>query len=552
MSRKARLLILTLILLSHAPAGPAQEAGAADAPSRQRIAQELEGVLAATGSITDRLALVKVRAKAANLLWLQDSARASRTFDELWLWVEGQGDAEFRQAARAEVLGNLFPRDAGAANALLEKSKADADGPDSWQVNELAARLLDSDPATAARLLERSLSNDLMPPEMALLQQLRKSDAETANRIAGRSLASLNARPTADAALVGSYTLIEYLFAPGSPPASAPAGASDDALRRQYFQTSYAILLRSLQPPEQRPQNPAPGKGADAVFLNLCRAQLAGVLSALATRHAPERVSELGLLAARLSAGLPPQLAELAKYTVERANGRTYMPEEDTPAGRLSSALARGDFDEAKRLLGRIEKEEVRKFYAYQIAVGEFKFHISRANLSGALDAARGVEDVRTRADMFAQLMRAALKKEDAALGKLMLAEARASLSDAGCGGGKAAAMFSLAAAAAPMSLGDSVELINAGAACLNSSNVSAHGTERKAVADPRGAGDARDLQQAFSTLGIIDLDNALLSAVKIEDRATALLARLFACEGALGAKGSKTKTVSAKVERPN
>lgn len=108
MSRTARLFTLTIFLLSHAFGAAAQEATAPNAPSRQRAAQEIESVLAATGSVTDRSALVRVRAKAANLLWLQDRTRASRMFEELWQWVErslaASGDKIKTVSARAKRL----------------------------------------------------------------------------------------------------------------------------------------------------------------------------------------------------------------------------------------------------------------------------------------------------------------------------------------------------------------------------------------------------------------------------------------------------------------
>jgi hypothetical protein len=175
---------------------------------------------------------------------------------------------------------------------------------------------------------------------------------------------------------------------------------------------------------------------------------------------------------------------------------------------------------------------------------------MSRSNLSGALGVAKGVEDIPTRADMFTQLLRAAHKKADAALGRQMLAEARASFAGAECGGKMSAAIYALAAAAAPMSLGDTVEFINVGTACLNSSGAS--GAEKHAAPDARRPGDSPGVQQAFASLGKIDLENALLSASKIEDRPTALMARLFACEGSLAAAVGGVKAVTAKSKRLN
>jgi hypothetical protein len=192
--KETHRLILIISLLLFPVSGIAQEIAS---PNRQRAVLEIESVLVEANSITDKLDLTRVRAKAANLVWLEDRPRSLRMFEELWAWVEGQDSKNFdREAARTEVLKNLLPRNPAAATALLEKLKADGASPDSRQLNDLASGLLDDDPATAAGLLEQSLSNHLSPVNIALLVQLRKKDVDAANGIASRVLAALNTRPT--------------------------------------------------------------------------------------------------------------------------------------------------------------------------------------------------------------------------------------------------------------------------------------------------------------------------------------------------------------------
>lgn len=549
--KDVRWLILGIALLLIPIRGVAQESVGLNAPLRQRAFMEIENVIAEANSVTDKLVFIKVRAKIANLIWLQDRARSLKMFDELWAWVEEQDRKSFdREAARTEILKNLFLRNPEAATRLLEKLKMDGISPDSRQLNDLALGLIDADPTTAAGLLEQSLSNNLSPMNLTLLIQLRKRNVDAANGVASRILTTLNARPTVEA-LACAYSLIDYLFPSGGAPAASLTSATDDALRRQFFLTCYRILSRSLQMPDQHSQNPSPNEDRNAIFIKFCQAQLSGVLSALARRYAPERVSELNSLAARLSSGIPPQLSALAQYTLDRVNGRPYKPKDDSPAESLSAALISGNFDEAKRLLGKIEKEDVRKFYAYQIAVGEFKADMAQLNFTGALLVAKGVDDVPTRVDMFTQVIKAAYKKGDTLVPNQILVESRTSLKSVECGSKNVVAMFALAAVAAPISLGDSVELLNGGTACMNSLGVSASNSEKKAATDESHRFiDSQELQQAFSSLGKVDLDNALLSAGKIDDKPTSLIARLSACEMWLRAADNVTKTVPAKVNQ--
>lgn len=82
---------LILIMLLSVPVELlGQEPGDKVASPYQRAVQELEGIITEADRLTDKLARVKVRAKAASLLWLRDSHRARVMFRKLWEWIEEQ------------------------------------------------------------------------------------------------------------------------------------------------------------------------------------------------------------------------------------------------------------------------------------------------------------------------------------------------------------------------------------------------------------------------------------------------------------------------------
>lgn len=547
-AKVCRALGLVLALTSTSLYGRAQISS--DAPQRQRAIQELENVLAEANSLADKNALVTVKAKAAGLIWLQSRERARELFNNLWVWVNSQDDAAGfdREAARTQILKRLFVRDPKLASKLLKTSGEDGRGgsqgggsPNVQRLDELASGLMEDDPSTAAGLLGESLSADTSPMNVALLERLRKRDVGLADAAAADALASLKSRPPAQAVLSASL-LIEYIALTGPASGASSVNTADEALRRQFFITAYDALSQTLHATEQQAPGARPRADVDTSLATFPQAQLAGVLASLAKRYGPEHAAELDAIAGKLTAGIPPQLNELAQYTLDHVNGRQYKPKNDSPAGALSAALNAGDFEEARRLLGGVANEDLKKFYSYQIAVNEFKADMARSNFAGAFAVAKGVEDTPTRAYMFAQLIKASYKKGDTLIPQQALSEARITLAKAECADKMSVAAFALAAAAAPISLSDSVELLNGGTSCINSPGAQASGAEKDA-APPHRFLDSQELQQAFSSVGKIDLDNALLSAGKIDDKPTALVARLSACEGWLPAASNVSDT---------
>ncbi len=246
-------LILIIVLVPVKLLG--QELVDSVASQLQRALQELESVNAEAKNLTDKLTVVKVRARVANLLWLHDSDRARMMFREMWTWLEEQKDESFdREAARTEVLQNLFPRDPSMARELLEKVSGEhkskeapfqaqiaGTDPNLKRLVKLSSALVEQDMVMAAVLLERSLSVSVSPAALSALFRLREKDPDLADYVVVRTLENLRMRPTV-VALPGAYVLIDYVF-PFKQRFGRAIKLPDASLRMQYFSAAHDILI---------------------------------------------------------------------------------------------------------------------------------------------------------------------------------------------------------------------------------------------------------------------------------------------------------------------
>ncbi len=538
MLKHAAAATALLVSLSAATSSAQTPKSSAQAPKRladspQRMAErELASVLTEASAVTDKLSYAKVRATGLALSWRADPEGARKSFRELWAWAGAQDDRDFaREEARMVILKALFTRDAKLASELLKEAQTGETTGDSSaaarRLNDLAASLIESDPATAAGLLEQSLGAGFSPANVALLSDLRKKDAALADGVAGHVLDAQRSAPTSSA-LPALYALTEYVF-----PARRTAFGGrygGESLRQRFFSTAGEVLAGVLQDAGRRPGEATAG----ADFEGFYEAHLATLLAPLAKSYAPEHAAEFQETAARLLAALPPQQAELARYAAGRISGDEPPRGPSARVADISTAIKDGDFDEARRLLGGVEREEARKFFDYQITTGEFKAVLAKSDLSRALFIARGVESPQARAYMLAQVARAAYDKDDVEMTSLVLSEARATLAALQCSEKSALTTFFIASGAALLSYDDSLELLNSGVTCVNSLGSNSAGSS--ASGDSAESAYARALQQAFSAVGRRKLSEALAAAGRIENRPVRLLAKLAAVEPWLGA----------------
>jgi hypothetical protein len=513
--------------------------------SRQRALQELESILVQTNDLTDRLAYVEVRAKAASLLWFHDPSRAQMIFRELWRQIEEHTDSPFDQeAARTALLENLFPRDRSMARSLLEKAQgghkseealysAQIAGTDQnlKRLARLSSTLVEQDTAMAAALLERSLSVSVSPAALFTLFRLREKEPHLADYIAARTLETLKARPTV-IALPGVYVLADYVFPSvqgfGNPITRPP----DPSLRMQYVSTAYEILQKSLAESESMLQREEKYTQKDLRFRRIYQGQVAALLSALAPRYMPEHAQELSHLAANLTKDLPSETIRLLRLNLARISGRLEGSENAEIA--ISAALAGGRIDEAKQALERLSDENMKRAFAQAIANVEFRSHLARGDLAGALIVARRIEDPNIRGILYAQVARAAYQKGEVNLSRLIIVEARVALSAPESSGMRVRTLLSLASEASVISASDATQLLWDAVSVLNTLKVppqtgAAVGSLPQRD-DPRSFRNSVELWRAFSSVGHSDLDGTLWIANQIREESVRLVARLAAC----------------------
>ena len=161
-------------------------------------------------------------------------------------------------------------------------------------------------------LLERSISTGGSPTNLALLSRLRRRDPVLADGLVSRTLETLRPRSAAQA-LPEKYSLRNYIFLSGRASGTSAINATSDSLQKQYFFTAQETPARALRESEQEPPDEKLYRPATPQFGAFYQAQIAGVLSAPASRYAPERAADLSLTATKFAAGVPPQLADSRK-----------------------------------------------------------------------------------------------------------------------------------------------------------------------------------------------------------------------------------------------
>ena len=221
-------------------------------------AEELEKIIVEAQNLDDKNALVNIKSRAALLVSYSDRVRAEGIFLALWKYTKEQVAEAFNQEqARLQILKCLFSRNPKLARQLLaeqQKSRESTsqtrqpmDGDDDVRLStRLGSQLVESDPAAAAGLLDRSLSIAVTPGGVAALAGLRTQDPLLSDYVATRVLDGLASQPSM-ASLSGLHLMGAYAF-PGSEITivSPEAESSLQQLQYRYFLIGYDALRSSL------------------------------------------------------------------------------------------------------------------------------------------------------------------------------------------------------------------------------------------------------------------------------------------------------------------
>jgi hypothetical protein len=219
-----RTLTLTLLILAttaaaQLPQATKQESEEEKAKARKALERKALALLDETLEGAQVLKLAENRAslrvQAGDLLWPHDEKRARALFRDAAADLAtvkpgdaGRGDRAYWMAThlRSQALYTVAARDAQLALELLRESKpaseegaaAQAGDPDMELRMEqsITALAAESDPKTALRLAEESLSKGVTYGVLGLLERLRHKDAEAATKLAGKIVEKLRGETT--------------------------------------------------------------------------------------------------------------------------------------------------------------------------------------------------------------------------------------------------------------------------------------------------------------------------------------------------------------------
>lgn len=558
------LLLHPIQLLPQQPAQAANEGPAV-------AVQELEAVIIEAKSLTNENARVNIMARAAMLVSYSDPARAEKILMGLWRFVSEQSDNELdKQKAKVLILKYLHSRSPQLARKLMsegpqQQKSSSPLGPlglddESKFDGQLARELLDTDPASAAAILEQSLSTGITIASVGALTTLRERNFLLADYVAAKAIDALTSQPTL-ISLPGLNLLGAYVFAGAEAPVpSLDAESSRQSLQVRYFSVGYDVLRASLNETREGLMKDHHYTDRLLQFRGAYQAEVAAILAALAPRIQPSIAPELTDIARRLAHQVPANMPRLTQSMLAKLSGN--FSSED-PEQRFFFALSKPDFDEARKELDRIKEDETKSLYTQLLIKTEARAFLARSELMEAVTAIRKLEDPTGRLVMYMDALKSVKKKRDADVAKIIIDEARLMVPQTGRNGLHLRAILSFATNLVKLGANDeAIEFLRTAVSTINTlsggSKIQGGGESLAEAAmaklnDPITLLDEPEMEQAFSSIGLIDLPTALVEARRIQPKPVQLLARLLTIQGVIKQNASKPKPASspAKVAAP-
>jgi hypothetical protein len=413
-------------------AASAEESAAATAsepdesPLRAQARQLISSAADEAPKWDDERAAVRVLSKAADLLWDEDPARARSWLTRAWeisRKIRDDDDARSavhvrgtaRARARSEVLSVAQGHDAKFARQLLDMLTDETDETEykaqrglfddrtarSEQLLNLAVANIESNPAAAEGLAERSLADGISFQLQDVLLRLRERDPNLANRLFD---AALQVLATSFSQPSEGQIIASYLFTPGrvlavdaqsrlkvsvNPLAPSPAipPAQADPARARRFLTVMQQRLLAMPPPSTtaspsayaqdfltlvRSLSGAYGKYAPDLWVPLAQRMAQFAPDAGTVRRSTASDSE----AARAASGL----SEAERHLRYIDDLEEAADDETDPVSRklayLKAALNTNvsELERGRKIASKIEERELREqvisFLSYRAALG--------------------------------------------------------------------------------------------------------------------------------------------------------------------------------------
>lgn len=513
----------------------------------------IEGVHSAAERSGSQLSTVRIRAKAARLIWKIDPELGRLRFTQLWEWAGSTQYTENNQdQARLEILQQLFQCDGSLASTLSNRLIEDGRRQDTLSLsdrlngksarsriyNNLAARALDAGDniPLAATMLDTAFRDGYSYQSHATLRRLTEIDPPTGHQVAARLLESLQSRQgdRSDQSVIAAQLLFEYFF-PRLPGQNGRKMAPvDPSLRRRYYLIARAILQRSLlEPSTPQGLQAVDGAGIDRRLYTANQAMLAASLNSIVAEFEDPKagaLNEMKLVAERLSSALPPEFAGMrAALDPQNPQNQQNKPPQpplraDTPPEEIvSAAIARGDLQLASSQVGQIRNDSVRSLMQQMLFTALVRSAAAKKELAEALITALKIENPPQRTLLLGDIARAVQAANEPNFTSYVVSLIINSSSDWAATERKAEFLLDLT------EVDRSPLLIDASINCLNSLTPEA---DRLMISG--------SFQRAFLRSAKLDFDATIDKLSDLKSTSLELMARLASCEALLTQKLGK------------
>lgn len=285
----------------------------------QQALELIDDVYSSAGQLNDHLKTVKVRSRAASLMWRIDPENGKQQFLSLWNLVNNQlADSGSLNLAQTEILTQLLPLDRKLADSLLQSSVDNEIMSDKVSLTQqlngnrgkasrllnLAIRSIEESPESAEWLLETELKNGYSYPLHAAINKLATFDRTRSDRIIKQLLKWVDVSGT-DNSIVAAQQLFYNFFSNKLKGALSIYHNSNSDNRQLYVRTAVKALARAQS------TNKVVRSAEDQRIVSMSRALLAVQLNSI-SREIPgleaEYIEQISLAARNLRSDIPREL----------------------------------------------------------------------------------------------------------------------------------------------------------------------------------------------------------------------------------------------------
>jgi hypothetical protein len=561
--RRAGLVLLIVTLLG-SEAAAQKGRGAKLTPDERRAFAVVEAILKDSAGIEEDMLRLRVRSRAADLLWGIDASRARRLFEETFRAIETAENKMRRTLVtsaprladslkfelRQDLLRFASTRDEGMAEALVgsvAKARVLSDQELAEHNLQIALVIAESNPRRSARLAKESLSLAIGTLFPRVVHAIRQKNAALADDIFSYALSAArrdSAHLSWNILLLSYYVFPEMNRSLYSRPETAAAVSSTAIL--QFIDFVYDMLMR--QPVEMLAREENFGMWS-ADYFYIVRNRLP-----IMEKQDAERVIELR---ARIDEILKRMREDVGESVTERHDENLKEILVKNPQELITKAEAAGDqkerddlyseaayvlavredrLDQALALIERIGRSKAREEAALFILGMTIQEALRAGDADKAYRYASAIKDIDGQARAFTIIARYLANNGDADRAVKIADEAARLVMHTVNSKTRAETLTAMAAICAQSDAARGFEIAHAAADAINQAGDSII-WDINETSLPMPGIHHLEVERAYSLLGRADFNKAIALAQTIKMKDSSLIAQLAACRAKVRSK---------------